>query len=160
MKDENFMIMYALIIIGLLIALCGCNSVKYVPIKEIHTDVEHVHDTVKQTDSIWNERTTVIREVDSTELAALGIKINNLQQEKAWLIERDNQRKEKSQGDKIIVKEIIKGDSIPVPCPVEKKLSRWQRFCCDYGKLMLGATIVCLIALSFLLIRYIKRKIP
>ena len=88
MKDENFMIMYALIIIGLLIALCGCNSVKYVPIKEIHTDVEHVHDTVKQTDSIWNERTTVIREVDSTELAALGIKINNLQQEKAWIRKR------------------------------------------------------------------------
>ena len=107
--------LYLLALLGLLCVMCSCKHTEYVPIRETHTEIKNTHDTIRQVDSVWNEVSTVIREVDSTELAALGIKIKNLQQEKAWLIERDNQKKEKSQGEKITSIEYIKGDSIPVP---------------------------------------------
>lgn len=158
MKDENFMILYALIIIGLLIALCGCNSVKYVPVKEVHTEYITQHDTIRQSDSIIREQTTIIREADSTLLARLGMWTPS--HEKIFVIEKESHEKSATASEKVKGREVLKTDTIQVPYPVEKKLSRWQRFCCDYGKLMLGATIVCIIALSFLLIRYIKRKMP
>ena len=140
--------------------MCSCKHTEYVPIRETHTEMINIHDTIRQVDSVWNEVSTVIREVDSTELAALGIKIKNLQQEKAWLIERDNQKKEKSQGEKITSIEYIKGDSIPVPYPVKEPLSRWQQFACDYGKIMIGATIVAVIAVTAIIILWIRRRRP
>ena len=152
--------LYLLAVLGLLCVMCSCKHTEYVPIRETHTEFKNIHDTIRQIDSVWNEVSTVIREVDSTELAALGIKIKNLQQEKAWLIERDNQKKEKSQGEKITSIEYIKGDSIPVPYPVKEPLSRWQQFCCDYGKIMIGATIASVIAVTAIIILWIRRRRP
>lgn len=152
--------LYLLALLGLLCVMCSCKHTEYVPIRETHTEIKNIHDTIRQVDSVWNEVSTVIREVDSTELAALGIKIKNLQQEKAWLIERDNQKKEKSQGEKITSIEYIKGDSIPVPYPVKEPLSRWQQFACDYGKIMIGATIAAVIAVTAIIILWIRRRRP
>ena len=60
--------------------------------------------------------------------------------------------------DRISTDTIIKTDSIQVPYPVERKLSKWQTFCLDYGKVMLGCTIVALILLIILLIHWIRRR--
>lgn len=146
--------------IGLLLCwlLGSCRSVQYVEVPKVHTETVHVHDTIRQTDSLWREVSTVIREVDSTELAALGIKLKNLQQDKAWLIERESQQKERSQGDKIMVKEVIKGDSIPVPYPVKEPLSRWQQFCCDYGKFMLGTTAAVVLTTGVLVVLWLRKR--
>lgn len=152
--------LYLLAGLGLLCVMCSCKNTEYVPIRETHTEYKNIHDTIRQVDSVWNDVSTVIREVDSTELAALGIKVKNLQQEKAWLIERESQQKKKSQGDKVIVKEIIKGDSIPVPYPVKEPLSRWQQFCCNFGKIMIGATIAAVIAVTAMIILWIRRRRP
>ena len=152
--------LYLLAVLGWLCVICSCKETEYVPIRETHTENKYIHDTIRQVDSVWNEVSTVIREVDSTELAALGIKIKNLQQEKAWLIERDKHKKEKSQGKKITSIEYIKGDSIPVPYPVKEPLSRWQQFCCDYGKIMIGATIAAVIAVTAMIILWIRRRRP
>ena len=81
------------------------------------------------------------------------------QVDSVW-IERESQQKKKSQGDKVIVKEIIKGDSIPVPYPVKEPLSRWQQFACDYGKIMIGATIAAVIAVTAIIILWIRRRRP
>jgi hypothetical protein len=49
---------------------------------------------------------------------------------------------------RVVCDTLIKTDSIHVPYPVPAQLSRWQSFCCDYGKLMLGGTIMALILIT------------
>lgn len=160
MKGYELIRLYLLAVLGLLCVMCSCKHTEYVPIRQTHTEFKNIHDTIRQVDSVWNEVSTVIRVVDSTELAALGIKVKNLQQEKAWLIERDKRKKEKSQGEKTTSIVYIKGDSIPVPYPVKEPLSRWQQFCIDYGKIMIGATIAAVIAVTAMIILWIRRRRP
>ncbi len=160
MKGYRLIGLYLLAVLGLLCVMCSCKHTEYVPIRQTHTEFKNIHDTIRQVDSVWNEVSTVIREVDSTELAALGIKVKNLQQEKAWLIERDKRKKEKSQGEKTTSIVYIKGDSIPVPYPEKEPLNKWQKFCCDYGKIMIGATIAAVIAVTAMIILWIRRRRP
>jgi len=46
-------------------------------------------------------------------------------------------------------------DSVRVPYPVEKKLTRWQQACIDYGKVMMGATVL----LVLFIIAWIARRL-
>ena len=51
-----------------------------------------------------------------------------------------------------------KTDSVPVPYPVEKPLTRWQQFCLDYGKVTTGATAALLLLLIALAIKRFSIK--
>lgn len=48
----------------------------------------------------------------------------------------------------------VRVDSIRVPYPVEKKLSKWQQFKMDYGNVSMGGTVV---AIVFIIIWLVKR---
>lgn len=127
--------------------LCGCRT-QYVPVVETH-DVHHYHtDTVRQTDSILSEKTTVIRQLDSAAMAQYGIEMRNA--ERAWLVvQKDMEKRIKNlmshKHDSIYIR-----DSIQVPVPVEKKLTRWQQAKIDIGEWMVGAVIASMV--SFIVI--------
>ena len=128
-------------LIGLL-SLIGCKSIQYVPVETVRTETVHHTDTVKETNTINNEKETVIREArpeDSLMLAKLGIKLQSnermlilLQRE---LAETKNELKESHSKDS------VRCDTIKVPYPVEKQLGRFDSFCVDYGKVMVGVSI-------------------
>ena len=48
-------------------------------------------------------------------------------------------------------------DSVQVPYPVEKKLTRWQQVCIDYGKLTMGATVVLLVFVVAWIVRRLRK---
>ena len=141
-----------------LMMLCGCKSIQYVPVETVRTDIVHQTATVKQTDSVKKEKETVIREArpeDSLMLAKLGIKLQSnerllilLQKE---LSDTKKELEEKHNSDSVRVEYKDR------PYPVEKQLTRWQSFCIDYGKIMLGSTIACVIAIVLLVI-YRRKK--
>ena len=143
----------------LLALLTSCKDVEYIPVPEYQTEIVHDRDTVKKVDSIRTEKETILREArpeDSLMIARLGIKLSNnerllilLQNE---LMEKNSNTYESHNKDSVRVK------LINVPFPIEKKLTRWQTFCCDYGKIMLGATLLLIVALTILIIRWIKHK--
>lgn len=149
---------YFLLTLLAMMLLCSCKDTEYVtvPVPEYHEKVTEVHDTIKQVDSILNEKTIVIKEADSIALAKLGLKLKNA--EKAWLIEKTELLKEKGQQQEVKIKEVLKVDSIRVPYPVERKLSKWESFCLEYGKITLGGSIFLLIAVLLLAWLLIKKK--
>ena len=151
--------MRKIIILSLvLMLLCGCKSIQYVPVETVRTEIVHQTDTVKQTDSVKTEKETVIREArpeDSLMLAKLGIKLQSnerllilLQKE---LSDTKKELEEKHNSDSVRVEYKDK------PYPVEKKLTKWQSFCIDYGKIMLGSTIAGVIVIVLLII-YRRKK--
>ena len=141
-----------------LMLLYGCKSIQYVPVETVRTEIVHQTDTVKQTDSVKTEKETVIREArpeDSLMLAKLGIKLQSnerllilLQKE---LSDTKKELEEKHNSDSVRVEYKDR------PYPVEKKLTKWQSFCIDYGKIMLGSTIAGVIVIVLLII-YRRKK--
>lgn len=109
------------------VVLSSCKT-QYVPVPEYHYEHTHSTDTIRQTDSVFNEKETIIRETnksDSALLARLGIQLQEGQT--AILILQRELERIKSEKNEVTHDTVIKTDSINVPYPVEKKLSFWER---------------------------------
>ena len=114
MLSVTFLILAVL----LLLSFSGCTSpTKVVTVPEVH-ELHHWHsDTIRQTDSVVNNQTTVIREVDSATMAQYGIRLDKAQ--RAWLIQNDRLQREIERLQAISTDRDTVRDSIPLPVPVE-----------------------------------------
>lgn len=126
-----------------LITLTGCKTVKFVPVPEYHTLYKTRVDTVQRWDSVRDVQWMTVREVDSTQLAALGIQIKGLKN--ALLIERNKLLQQISNEKTHKVDTVLQRDSIPVPYPVEKPLTKWQQWKMDMGGWAIGVLAVLII---------------
>lgn len=125
------------------ITLTGCKTVKFVPVPEYHTFYKTRVDTVQRWDSVRDVQWMTVREVDSTQLAALGIQLKGLK--KALLVERNKLLQKISNEKTHKVDTVMQRDSIPVPYPVEKPLTKWQRWKMDLGGWAMGVLAVLII---------------
>lgn len=145
------------IILLVVLLLSACKETEYVPVVEQHEVHHHHTDTVRQTDSILNEKTTVIREVDSATMAQYGIELRNA--ERAWLVlQKDMERRihelMQAKNDTLIIR-----DTIQVPVPVERKLTKWEQVKLDIGGYMAGIIIISIIGFCvYLARRKVSRK--
>lgn len=140
----------------IIVCLTGCKTVKFVPVPEYHTLYKTRADTVWRMDSVRDIQWMTVREVDSTQLAALGIQIKGLKN--ALLIERNKLLQQISNEKTHKVDTIMQRDSIPVPYPVEKPLTKWQRWKMDLGGWAMGVAAV-LVILAILKVTKIAHKI-
>ena len=137
-------------------SLTGCKTVKFVPVPEYHTLYKTRVDTVHRWDSVRDIQWMTVREVDSTQLAALGIQIKGLKN--ALLIERNKLLQQISNEKTHKVDTVMQRDSIPVPYPVEKQLTKWQRWKMDAGGWAMGVVAV-LVILVIIKVTKIAHKI-
>jgi hypothetical protein len=145
MKTSKIILLTALLLVG-------C-APRVVTVPEYHYDRNNITDTVMLHDSILRERNTIIREADSAMLSELGIRLQ--QGERAILVLRKELERALSQQKEITRDTIIKTDSIRVPYPVEKKLTKWQQLKIGAGEIILFVS--CLIAV-FLWLRFLVRR--
>lgn len=159
-----------------LIALTGCTSTKYVPLESVRTEYveadtaaiynralrmfEFMRDRERSSDSLVDR---------SRETVVLNEQGDTTRHDRERIIYRATHR-EKELERKVIEQDSIIGelrerlasvkvDSVPVPYPVEKKLTRWQQTKMDLGGIAIGAVgAVCLAALIWLLFLYLRRK--
>ena len=151
---------YIFIVVSMVVCLLlfGCKT-QYVPVVENHTEYVHIHDTIKQTDSVKTNTNTIIRESrpeDSLMLAELGIKLKAnerllilLQKE---LTEKNKEKIESHNKDSVRV------DSVQVPYPVERKLSRWEQIKMDCGGIAIGGVIIAVIILAIQFFRWLRHR--
>lgn len=116
-------------------SLCGCKSIQYVPVETIKTDSIYISKVL--VDSVYTR--------DSVYLEAKGDTI--FKQEFKYIY------KYKSLVDTIYS---IQVDSIRVPFPVEKQLSRWEKIKLDMGGVAIGG-ISCAV-IGFILTMWIRRN--
>lgn len=152
MVSVTFLILAVL----LLLSFSGCTTTgKVVTVPEVH---EHHHwhsDTIRQTDSVVNNQTTVIREVDSATMAQYGIRLDKAQ--RAWLIQNDRLQREIERLQSISNTSDTVRDSIPVPYPVEKLVPR-ERSKVEWGLIVMG--ILSLMILILYVANKIRRFLP
>lgn len=115
----------------------SCRSIEYVPVETVRTDT--MYQKVVQRDSIHIHDSVTIREKGDT------VMIEHWRTQWRDRLLRDTVYRSRT-------------DSVQVPYPVEKKLTRWQQVCIDYGKLTMGATVMLVIFIIVWIVRRLRRS--
>lgn len=121
--------------------LTGCKTVKFVPVPEYHTLYKTRVDTVQRWDSIYFR--------DSVYVAAKGDTV---------YLTKTHWRERFRNVYHVKADTVMQRDSIRVPYPVEKPLTKWQRWKMDLGGWAMGVAAV-LIILVILKVTKIAHKI-
>lgn len=116
----------------LLFVICSCRTVKYVPVETVKIDTTYINKL--QRDSIYMLDSVYVKEKGDTVLI-----------EKYKYLYRDKLVRDTMY--------ISKADSIQVPYPVEKELTRWQQFRMDFG-----GWAMCIVVISILILIVYKIK--
>ncbi|MCI9284322.1 MAG: hypothetical protein HFJ91_00600 [Muribaculaceae bacterium] len=109
--------------------LCSCSATKYVPVETVRTEKEEV--------TRW--RTDTVTQGDTRLIYIKGDTV--IDRRERW---RERVREVR---DTVYVE---RTDSIPVPYPVEKELSRWERTKVDWGGWAMGALGVVIVTFVWL----------
>ena len=117
-----------LLLLFVLITLTGCKTVRYVPVPEYHTLYKTRVDTVQRWDSVYFR--------DSVYIAVKGDTV---------YLTKTHWRERFRNVYHIKADTIMQRDSIPVPYPVEKQLTKWQRWKMDAGGWAMGVAAVLVI---------------
>ena len=131
----------ALLIIMTLTALyvlVGCRT-KYVTVPEYHTVYTHNTDTFLRSDTLYRLDSVVVRMQGDT-----------------TIIEKIRWQNRFVNVYKVKTDTIIKADSVRVPYPVEKTLTKWQRVKMDVGGWAMGLITVVII---FVIVWLVRRKV-
>lgn len=111
-----------------IMSLTGCRTVKFVPVPEYHTLYKTRVDTVQRWDSVYFR--------DSVFIAAKGDTV---------YLTKTHWRERFRNVYHVKVDTVMQRDSIPVPYPVEKPLTKWQRWKMDLGGWAMGVAAVLVI---------------
>ena len=145
-------LMFLLLVVSLFISC----SPRVVTVPEYHTVYVNRTDTFFRVDSVVHNTNTIIREAnesDSVMLAEYGIKLKD--NERLLLLLRSEIHKATSEKQESHTDTVIKNDSVRVPYPIEKKLTRWEQAKIDMGGWMVGIIIAAVV--SFI-IYWLRRK--
>ena len=128
-------------IVFLVFVFCfsSCKT-KYVSVPEYHTEYITKTDSFTQRDSIFVK--------DSIYMWMQG---DTIYKEKFSIIYKDKWR------DRYLCDTVIKTDSVRVPYPVEKQLTKWQQIKLDIGEWVMVALALALIALVVIIVRKILK---
>ena len=131
----------ALYVIGILLVsflLSGCKT-KYVPMEKVICRDVVKHDTLHTYDSVFVRDSIFLRQNGDT-----------------CFLDRWHEKTVFKNVYKVKVDSFLKRDSIPVPYPVEKQLSKWEQFQLKYAMWSMGAMCALLIILSLIIYRKYK----
>lgn len=128
-----------LLLFFVIMSLTGCKTVKFVPVPEYHTLYKTRVDTVQRWDSVYFR--------DSVYMATNGDTV---------YLTKTHWRERFRNVYHVKVDTVMQRDSIPVAYPVEKQLTKWQRWKMDMGGWAIGAAAVLVI---LLVVRLFKMRI-
>ena len=118
----------ALILMLLTILLHGCGPIKYVPVETLKVEYR-TRDSIRH-DSIYKHDSVYIKEKGDT----IYKYIKQVENRYLFINKTDT---------------VLQTDSVQVPYPVEKKLTKWESIKLDMGGWMFGALIVLLLYILY-----------
>lgn len=128
-----------LFVLSWLLCLIGCRTVRYVPVPEYHTLYKTRVDTVQRWDSVYFR--------DSVLIAAKGDTV---------YLTKTHWRERFRNIYHVKADTVMQRDSVRVPYPVEKPLTKWQRWKMDLGGWAMGVAAGMII---LLVVRLFKIRI-
>lgn len=131
--------MRALLVCIVLTLLCACTRTTYVPVESVRTewrdrDVERiVTDTVHDTRVVWVKGDTIVDVREREHIRSVEVHDTCY---------------------------VLRTDSVPVPYPVERRLTWWEQTKQDAGGVAIGAVIIVLcVAVAWLIRKFRKQAL-
>lgn len=124
------------VVILTMLSLCGCTTIRHVPVESVRTEYRDNVREVHTTDSATDIRFVYVK----------GDTVIDWRDRVKW--------KERIVRDSIYIERV---DSISVPYPVEKPLTRWQQTKMDFGGMALGGVAVAVCIAVVWLIKKIRK---
>ena len=151
-----FCVIGIILFLVLSLLFSSCKSIQYVPVEKVKTEYINRTDTVNKIDTLISEKETIIREADSSLVAKLGLQLKT--NERAILILQRELERQVSKESEHKTDTVIKTDSVQIPYPVERKLTKWEQTKMDAGGIAIGVCIavVLTIFVGFLVKAYRK----
>ena len=151
--------------------LCGCSHRTYVPLQSVRTDTVYMarKDSVHVRDSLVERRIVNIRDSVAVHDSVVIVK-DERGEVKERLIVRYRDRWHAAEDNLSLQRQIdrykasndslraARRDSVAVPVPVEKKLTKWQKFKMDVGGWAIGALSAVLIAACAYVLMWLARR--
>lgn len=131
---------YMIIIVAVFL-LCSCGQIKYVTVPEYHTEYKTRTDSFVQRDSVYMHDSVYVQRTGDTLLI------------EKWRVKYVDRWR-----DKVVTDTFIKTDSLRIPYPVERPLSRWQQIKLDFAGYIFG--ILVLIIFVLVIKRFIRKILP
>lgn len=128
-----------MVVLLLLAMLASCKTTRYVSVPEYHKEYINRTDTFLRSDTLFRLDSVVIRQQGDT-----------------TVIEKIRWQNRFVNVYKVKTDTIIKTDSIRVPYPVEKKLSKWQQLRLDFGGWAMGLIVI---VIFFVVVWLVRRKV-
>lgn len=120
--------------------LCGCRSIQYVPVETVKKEYVSKTDTFVKRDSIYKRDSVMVTVKGDT------VFVNS------WNVTYKDRWRERIKTDTV-----FRTDSISVPYPVEKNLTKWQKMKMDFGGMAMGGFLFCVILSIWLVVFRGKR---
>ena len=132
-----------IVLMAVLLAMLVSCKTEYIPVESTHTEHHWHTDSVKQVDSVYHEVQTTIMQLDSAQMAKYGIQLKTA--ERAWLVINKELEKQIALLQRLAAERDTVEKEIPVPYPIEKKLTKWQQVKMDFGELIILVSIIIII---------------
>lgn len=145
-----------LIIVGwLILSLCGCKQVEYVPVQEVKT-VEIERNGINWSDRSYGSNETTMITIKDSVVVVVNQQGEEVRREEWHEKETDREYREKYEELLSMYENLRseKTDTIQVPYPVERKLGRWEQTCVNYGG---EAIVMCIVLIVGLVIMIVRR---
>ena len=136
--DLWLLLIYVLGMLLIAFFLSGCRT-KYIPMEKVVCRDVVKHDTLHTSDSVFVRDSVFLRQKGDT-----------------CFLDRWHEKTIFKNVYRVKVDSFIRRDSIPVPYPVEKQLSKWEQFQLKYANWSFGALCVLLVVLGYKLYKKIK----
>ena len=125
-KNRYICVVIGWVLIAVLAVMCiGCKSVQYVPVETVRTDTCYVSKV--RTDSVIVRDSVVIDRAGGT------IKVTAWKWRERYVLQHDTIYRNRT-------------DSVAVPYPVERRLSRWEKAKQDIGGIAMGVVLAVVVA--------------
>ncbi len=156
LKNCSIYFIGLVLLLVLSILVTGCKNTQYIPVEKVKIEYVNRTDTVNKIDTLISEKETIIKEADSSLVAKFGLQLKA--NEKAILILKRELERQVSKELEHKTDTVIKTDTIQIPCPIEKKLTKWEQAKMDAGGIAIGVCIVVvlMIIIGFLVKAYRK----
>lgn len=173
MAKKFFWFIVAIITFMIIVGLCGCRT-QYVPVETIRTEYREADTTAiynrllllfeSRNQKESRSDSLVDRTKETVILNEKGDTAKHIRDRYVYIStnrEKELETENKTLRDSLYVLnarfESIKTDSIPVPYPVERELSTWEKAKMDFGGIVLGGLGVSILIIALLVWFAMKR---
>ena len=158
MKQKIIGLLWGIVACIIISMFVGCKSVKYIPVETVRTNTQYKTNTVHDTiiDSVFMHNDVYKHDSVITYLRGDTIFVDRWHTIIQTTLDKGRKLHSNVVHDTIYIN---KTDSVQVPVPVERKLTKWERVKMDFGTVAMVISAMAIIAGIGVLAWWLRRKI-